>query len=156
MLKLRAGRTLSRRGGHGIDRRLHDMRNAPDVFWSAGANSYVAVALDEPTRLYGIVSQPGFQIVSINGIGEIRWAYAVTDTWLNAETKDAINYFFEEVAVNTPVHAITIEPRNFTRMPSAVFVAVCTCGWASRPHSNSFDATRDGDGHVSQVCLANE
>lgn len=98
--RLRTDRELSQRGGHGIDRKLTHMGNTASVFWSEGGNSYVAVQLTEPTRLYGTISQPGFQVVSINGIGEIRWAYELDTAWMPEEGKEAVDYFFEDEEEN--------------------------------------------------------
>lgn len=96
--KLKAGRQLSTFGGHGVNRQLNHMRSNEAVYWSRGGNSYVVVQIEEPQRIWGTVSDPGYHIVSINGIGEIRWSASVSSaSWMDADTRTAVDYFFEDV-----------------------------------------------------------
>lgn len=82
-MRLKAGRKTVERGGHGVARELQTMTNAPDVFWSTNHNSFVCV--EDAGR---------FKILSINGIGEIRWP---VDDWMkDPESVAARNYFLEE------------------------------------------------------------
>lgn len=88
MRMIQAGRRFTERGGHGVDIRLTSMRSNQFVFWSARGNSYVVVrdgAVNEPEK---------FRILSINGIGEIRWT--VEDWNRDAESEEARAYFFGE------------------------------------------------------------
>jgi len=81
MMKLRARRETVQRGGYGVQIALRHMRNDAKVFWSEQSNSYVVV--DDGDQL---------TLLSINGIGEIRWR--VLDTDRNAESNAAREYFF--------------------------------------------------------------
>lgn len=81
-MTLKVGRELSVFGGHGIDRKLPVMRTTPAVFWSERGNSYVVV-----------YKEGNYRIISINGIGEIRWT---VEEWnRDAESVAAIQYFLE-------------------------------------------------------------
>lgn len=83
MERLKAGRELSKVGGYGIDRKLDHMRSLPWVFWSIGGNSFVCVAN----------GAHGLQLVSINGLGEVRWT---VEAWnRDPESMAARAYFFE-------------------------------------------------------------
>jgi hypothetical protein len=82
---MRQDRELSYYGGHGVARQLTTMHSTPWVFWSPNSNSYVAV----PTTA-GDPRGP-FRIVSINGIGEIRW---IVEEWnRDADSNAAREYF---------------------------------------------------------------
>ena len=68
-------------GGYGVNVKLTEMRDSKDVVWVRG-NSFVVV--DSPERgdfTLGLNGQR-VQLVSINGIGEIRW---------NARAYDVVN-----------------------------------------------------------------
>ena len=83
MPTLKPGRELTELGEYGVKRQLQVMRNGPAVFWSQPrCNSYVAVELNGKLR-----------IVSINGIGEIRWY--VEDWNTDSESNEARDYFLE-------------------------------------------------------------
>jgi outer membrane protein assembly factor BamD len=82
-MTLRDGRDVTAYGGHGVDRQLATMESGPAVFWGARSNSYV-VAQREDGR---------YRLLSINGIGEIRWT--VEDWNRDAESEAARAYFFE-------------------------------------------------------------
>jgi hypothetical protein len=62
------------------------MRNSAGVWWSTGANSYVAVQTTN-----------GFRVLSINGIGEIRWELDPLNLgWTgDGDARAAVAYFFE-------------------------------------------------------------
>ena len=89
-LRLRPGRELTTRGGYGVARQLRVMRNDPAVFWSTPhANSYVVVEQPDGT----------FRVLSINGIGEIRWELNPADLGWSGDSaaRDAVAYFLEAV-----------------------------------------------------------
>lgn len=80
-MTLRKGRQTTARGGHGMDIQLRAVQNTAQVFWSANHNSFVT---------------DGEKIISVNGIGEIRWVIGPGELWwANDETKAARDYFFE-------------------------------------------------------------
>lgn len=58
-------------GGYGVDVKLQSMKTSPSVFWSKAHHSFVVV--DDPQR--GDFSYKGRRVslISVNGIGEIRW-----------------------------------------------------------------------------------
>ena len=68
-------------GGHGVDVKLHSIANSKDIFWSQpNCNSFVRVAVpataDEwSQQQYTHRNEFGeaYYIVSVNGIGEVRW-----------------------------------------------------------------------------------
>lgn len=96
ILKLRAGRELTARGGYGVSREPSNSANTPAVFWTKG-NSYVVSQKTDGQ----------FVIYSINGIGEIRWdlnPYEMTSVFRIARYGAVIDYFFEWVdeAVESP------------------------------------------------------
>lgn len=76
---------VQRYGGFGVDYKIQDARNIPgELWWSprgpdgyGGFNSYVVVASD-----HGIFLLPDGErvdIVSINGLGEVRWPVMAHD-----------------------------------------------------------------------------
>ena len=86
--QLRAGRELTERGDYGVKRHLRTMQNSAGVFWSQPhANSYVVVR----DRLIG------FRVLSINGIGEVRWSIDPNDLGWSGDSsaRDAVAYFLE-------------------------------------------------------------
>lgn len=67
-------------GGYGVNVKLTEMRDSDDVVWVRG-NSFVVV--DNPkTGDFKLPNGQRVDLVSINGIGEIRW-----DVWHNDITK---------------------------------------------------------------------
>jgi len=140
MVRLRAGRELSKIGGHGVDRMLKVMVNQPWVFWSEGHNSYVVTQSEDGS----------YRLHSINGIGEIRWT--VTDSLekcLAATPKHgdwtgegAASYFFELVEDPRPV--VKPQPRKHNRFAYGSGVYVCqSCGRRTR---------ETGDGAQNKLC----
>lgn len=94
--QLRAGAQLTERGGLGMDIKLQMIANTPQVFWTKLCNSYVV------TRS---IARPGtLLLVSINGMGEIRWDKEISDdsiermSWWNEHDREAFGYFFEPKA----------------------------------------------------------
>jgi hypothetical protein len=83
-MRLRPGRELSERGGYGINRQLRAMTANSWVWWSSNFNSYVAIQ-----------DERGAGVISINGIGEIRWIFRINE-WMDDEGKAAFDYFFEK------------------------------------------------------------
>lgn len=82
-MHLKSGRELTERGGYGVNRQLRSMQSNAGVWWSPKGNSYVACKRDDGT----------FAVVSINGIGEIRWT---VEPWnRDAESLAAVAYFFD-------------------------------------------------------------
>jgi len=84
---LRAGRELTERGGYGVKRQLRTMQNSAGVFWSQPhANSYVCV-----------LHADGYRVLSINGIGEVRWEVNPADLGWSGDSsaRDAVAYFLE-------------------------------------------------------------
>lgn len=81
-MKLKNGREFTELGDYGVKRKLAAMKSDSAIFWSARGNSYVVTNTDpEPT------------ILSINGIGEIRWKI---EPWnRDAESLEARGYFLE-------------------------------------------------------------
>jgi len=87
-LRLRDGRELTVRGGYGMNRQLRTMQNSAAVYWShPHANSYVAEQRPDGT----------FRVVSINGIGEVRWEIDPLNLgWCgDGSAREAVAYFFE-------------------------------------------------------------
>jgi len=83
MPTLKLCRELTELGDYGVKRQLQVMRNSPAVFWSEQHhNSYVVVELSGKLR-----------IVSINGIGEIRW---YVEDWNSDPDSDAARDYFLE------------------------------------------------------------
>ena len=80
MIKLRQDRITTAQGGYGMNIQLPVMRNTPAVFWSKRGNSYVI--------------REDLKIVSINGIGEIRWT---VEEWNRDECSNAAREYFLEV-----------------------------------------------------------
>jgi len=65
-------------GNHGVNIRLHSMKNTDQVFWSGMNNSFVMVHTSEfndgkrsASWLHPFLGNVA--LFSINGIGEIRW-----------------------------------------------------------------------------------
>jgi hypothetical protein len=69
---------MYRFGGHGVNVQLSSMRSTGDVCWLKG-NSYVRVQVPDhrvegdETRVHRNLAGEEFYIISVNGIGEIRW-----------------------------------------------------------------------------------
>ena len=85
-------------GGHGVDIKLQHPYNTKNVFWSRQGNSYVMVEADAPSdRTFRTPDGRHVKLLSINGIGEIRWAAEPADLryigGLHKETEDATEYF---------------------------------------------------------------
>lgn len=59
-------------GGYGVDVKLNTMETTTDVFWIRG-NSYVLVAEDRGH--FKTKDGTRVAIVSVNGIGEVRWVF---------------------------------------------------------------------------------
>lgn len=57
-------------GNYGVNCKLTSMQTNKDVFWHRG-NSFVVV--DDPQRGGFLLGSQRVSLVSINGIGEIRW-----------------------------------------------------------------------------------
>ena len=87
-VRLRKGRELTERGDYGVKRQLRTTSLSPAVYWSRNHNSYVAVRNDDGT----------YRVLSINGIGEIRWSLdPANDRWqCDNDGAAAIQYFFEK------------------------------------------------------------
>lgn len=82
-MHLKLGRELTEFGGHGVLRQLRSTQSNAGVWWSERFNSYVACRRADGS----------FVVVSINGIGEIRWT---VEPWnRDAESLAAVAYFFE-------------------------------------------------------------
>jgi hypothetical protein len=96
---LREGRTLTEFGDHGVKRTLPHMRSTNAVWWSPSGNSYVACISPGNATLAGYANFGDGRpvVVSINGIGEIRWIVETTpDSWSGDQAGGAaVNYFFE-------------------------------------------------------------
>ncbi len=61
-------------GGYGVDIQLHSRYIPSDVFWGEKGNSYVVVTPRAPEQATLIHPEHGsVNLVSINGLGEIRW-----------------------------------------------------------------------------------
>lgn len=61
-------------GDYGVDIRIYNRFDPPDVFWSERGNSYVMVEPRDPERALFFHPEHGpVNLVSINGLGEIRW-----------------------------------------------------------------------------------
>ena len=87
-------------GDNGINHKLHTMRNDPQTFWSATANSFVLVHDSQFTDgrrsakwLHPFLGRVA--LYSINGAGEIRWDVApMKEKKFQAlEDREAIDYF---------------------------------------------------------------
>lgn len=68
----------------GVDIALRTMRTSEDVFWTERANSYVLVeSRDEGRHSMPKWTHNGMRVdcLSINGIGEVRWALTPTDVY---------------------------------------------------------------------------
>jgi len=82
-------------GGHGVNIGLLTDRNTPKVWWSKDYNSYV-VALDGRGE-WMMENGTRVNLLSINGIGEIRWGVAHWGMGMNRrfndEERGAIEYF---------------------------------------------------------------
>ena len=67
----------TRDGGYRcVDVRLYHMNTDEDVFWSKRKNSYVLVEVPLPSGSRPTLTMPEgrvVRLVSINGIGEVRW-----------------------------------------------------------------------------------
>lgn len=119
MLKLREGRDVCRVGRP----QLYAMVNLPWVYWTKGrelpgnayygGNSYIVRRAADWGTDNGIMNAApreddgGYYLVSINGCGETRW-YAKVPRELSeidghywqgsaSDTREALDYFFEEV-----------------------------------------------------------
>ena len=86
-------------GGFGVDVKLANMRNTADIVWVNG-NSYVRVAVpdnanDYTRRFVAHVNDKGEQylIVSVNGMGEVRWYVNSDYDLLRPENKQVADYF---------------------------------------------------------------
>lgn len=79
MAKIRADRETTQPGDLGMDIKLSRFGNTPQVFWSVRCNSFV-------------VRDDG-KIVSINGLGEIRW---LVEDWNRDEESEAARAYFLE------------------------------------------------------------
>lgn len=71
-------------GGYGVNVKLTNANYSPDVAWVRG-NSFVLVANPKGRFLHG---SQRVDLVSINGIGEIRWPVPDRDIW-HAEDLEA-------------------------------------------------------------------
>lgn len=80
---------ISKYGGNGVDIRLTSVANTSQVFWSHKHNSYVIVE-DEKGEwsYYG----KRVALLSINGIGEIRWRVTEMKGSTEGDT-DAVHWF---------------------------------------------------------------
>ena len=78
-MKIRADRKVTEPGEHGMNIKLERRINSNQVFWSEKANSYV-------------VREDG-KIISINGIGEVRW---YVEDWNRDEESNAARAYFLE------------------------------------------------------------
>jgi len=122
-LRLRAGRELTERGDYGVKRQLRTMQNSPAVYWSTPhANSYVAVR-ERDGR---------FSVLSINGIGEVRWEIDPLNTrWQgDSSAQAAVEYFFESNPLSVAERRVVELARRY-RSPqewAALPVRDCACG----------------------------
>lgn len=113
---LRDGRKLVEFGGYGVARELRAMSNAPDVVWVNG-NSYVCVR--------SRVEPDAYRILSINGIGEVRWEVNPDDLGWSGDggARAAVAYFLEEgEAEPAPVIMTRVECRAWLRSKDAAYV----------------------------------
>lgn len=90
---------MYRFGDKGVDVKLHNMHLTPDICWFKG-NSYVRVAVpfdaDDYEKQYMVhTNKQGEQylIVSVNGIGEIRWPVNNHYDLEREENKIVADYF---------------------------------------------------------------
>lgn len=60
------------RDGRHVDVTLREIRTTPDIFWSERCNSYVLTEPGTHPR-FKLPDGTPVRLVSINGIGEIRW-----------------------------------------------------------------------------------
>jgi hypothetical protein len=82
--------TALEEGGKRVAVRLHVAANTSDVFWSARSCSYVVN--DNPTGQWSTPDGTPCDLLSINGIGEIRWAVSSPDG-NTAGDLEAVEYF---------------------------------------------------------------
>lgn len=85
-------------GGHGVQITLNYFLNTNRVFWSSRGNSFVMVGVEKPEH-YSFITPTGLHVklLSINGIGEIRWTCDPRDLKYTGgdadETHEAVEYF---------------------------------------------------------------
>jgi hypothetical protein len=89
-------------GGHGVDVKLYDMSNTANIVWVRG-NSYVRVQVPEPAEFHqGWPPEAlthrnndgeAYYIVSVNGMGEVRWYVNNTFDLRRPENADVADYF---------------------------------------------------------------
>ena len=80
-------------GGYGVDVKLISYSNPSDVFWSEKCNSYVIVEPRDPDRALFTHPEHGpVNLISINGMGEIRWDTLPWDVD-KPEQKAAMEFF---------------------------------------------------------------
>ncbi len=82
-------------GGNGVDKALHFFGNTSTVFWTERHNSYVICPDTKgrrPSRLWHPATQQRVVLVSINGIGEVRWTHEDIDC-MGSDGGEAVEYF---------------------------------------------------------------
>jgi hypothetical protein len=104
-VELKKGRQVTELGGYGVKRELRTTRSTAAVYWSPKFNSYVVV--ERKPQREGMSADDAergeYQVLSINGLGEIRWAL---DPWVGGwqcdnEAQLVFDYFFDrEVAMD--------------------------------------------------------
>ena len=96
---LKKGRELTELGDLGVRRQLHHMRSDNAVFWSDRGNSYVACLVPGNRELCGRSNfgDSRFVVLSINGLGEIRWYVEVDPRQYSGDQMGqvAVSYFFD-------------------------------------------------------------
>ena len=60
-------------GGHGVDIRLQSTMVPPGVYWDMSENMSSTVAVADPEGVLVTKGGTRVSLVSVNGIGEIRW-----------------------------------------------------------------------------------
>lgn len=129
-----AGPQAYKYGGHGVDHELRHQRNTPLVFWSpVGWHSYVLVDHYSNPKIWGdFWEHPIYgdvDLISINGIGEIRWQVDPTRKQknLNVDDRSAVIYFgfFGETACGDCKGAGRILPTRFAMPYEAVTCTTC-------------------------------
>jgi hypothetical protein len=86
-------------GDKGVDVKLHDMSSTANIVWVRG-NSYVRVAVpvdateyDRQYKLHRNDYGEEYYIISVNGIGEIRWEVNNNFDLHRPENADVADYF---------------------------------------------------------------
>lgn len=79
-------------GDRGVDIKLRGEYDPPGVFWTNRA-SYVLVNAQDPERSWRTPQGIPVDLVSVNGIGEIRWSVSAFSRGPQGDEADAIHFF---------------------------------------------------------------